>query len=158
MGEDIAVAEASPGEKRQAVIHSFIVDESSLNGGGAAGADYRGEDRRSRFSRYVFFFHSPSLSSVRSAPNVQTRSHQRSFYFFYGNLVRRRPKNARCSSNSICNKILRLANGKRVKWRGLSAPLTRSRKLCSSWFEQSLFIILVCMVMNTESLSLLGLT
>jgi hypothetical protein len=40
----------------------------------------------------------------------------------------------------------------------LSAPLTRTRRLCSSCFEQSLFIILVCMVMNTESLSLLGLT
>jgi hypothetical protein len=89
---------------------------------------------------------------------VQTRSHQRSFLFFYGNLVRSRPKIACCSSNYICNEILRLANGKRVKWRGLSAPLTRSRKLCSSWFEQSLFIIMLCMVMNTESLSLLGLT
>jgi hypothetical protein len=75
LGEDIAVAEAFPGEKRQAVIHSFILDESSLNGGGAAGADYRGEDRRSRFSRYVIFFHSPPLSSVCSARNVQTRSH-----------------------------------------------------------------------------------
>jgi hypothetical protein len=54
LGEDIAVAEAFPGEKRQAVIHSFILDESSLNGGGAAGADYRGEDRRSRFSSGFF--------------------------------------------------------------------------------------------------------
>jgi hypothetical protein len=56
LGEDIAVAEASPGEERQAVIHSFIVEKSGLNGGGAAGSDCRGEDRRSRFSRYVFFF------------------------------------------------------------------------------------------------------